>query len=761
MKRFVIIGLSIFCFLIFIPFSSYSQRDGLNDTLIQAENLFKTNEFVKAIPFYEHLDKQYPDTVYFQYKLGVCYLEKSDFHSKALQYLKKVENKNPAAPELNYFLGRAFHMNYDFDSAIDYFTKSLEEYKSKDARYKEVNRYIKNCESGMELHSNPRYVNITNIGSPINTDGVEYGPAISSSGNMLIYTYRGKSSKGGLQNGEYRDDIMISKKLENGLWSAPLSLGDKVNTEGNEASISISPDEQQLFIYKYTPENRGDIYVSKFNILSSLWSEPTRLEGKVNTEFWEGSCSLTPDGKTLYFVSTRIGGYGGKDIWKAFLQDDGTWGKVENLGPEINTEFDEDGPFLYPNGKVLFFGSNGHNSMGGMDIFQSDLSEEGYWSLPINLGYPINTVTNDIYYTISSTGRGYYSSEKKGGYGKQDIYVVDPGFVGKSIVMALVKGTVTTNGKPEGAEIFVTDAKGNEMNEIFRSSSENGNYVLTLLPGNEYNITYMAENGTEEIRKVSTMEVDSFTIMEINVDFNTYVSEKLNKAYENAIKNGDEAFKNEDYLNAIVYYSQAIGYNPDKQYPKDQIVKARELLNKKLKNGEELVINDFQDNYQGNNNARQANSDATNTANTSNVSNASSDNKDSNVSTDKKRNNDFNPGKIILTKSAINVAEDPSIHFSLQIAATLKKDKAEVIYKKFKNRGYDISIQQVTFTDAKEDWYRLRIGTYKSLDLAINEAKKLLKEPLPDAKVWIDISREDKLTTTKNPYHKTHLLNQD
>lgn len=683
----------------------------------KAENLFNSAKYEEAIPLYEKLVEKYPDTLYFKFRLGICCLYKNDKYEEALKNLKEVYEKKPDAKDINFYLGRAFHINYLFDEALKHFYMAKADSTLSDKMQKEIEWYIKYCNNGKEYFENPRHLDIQNIGAPINTDGVEYGPIISSDENTLIYTYRGEKSIGGLQKDGYHDDIMVSYRLEGDLWSKPASISRNINTDANESAIALSPDGQALFIYKFTSEDQGDIYLSI--LIGKRWTVPKKLNGDVNTSFWEGSCSLSSNGRVLYFSSKRIGGYGGKDIYKAYLMPDSTWGNVENLGPEINTERDEDGPFLYPSGTILFFVSNGHNSMGGYDIMQSNLDENGHWSAPYNLGYPINTVDNDIYYVISAQGKGYYSSAREGGYGKQDIYTVTPGIVGKKPAIAIVKGLVTVDGKGAGINIkVISETTGKEIG-TYRSNSETGKYLITLAPGDKYKIIYQPKGIAAEERELDASNLNDYKVIDEVISFNSILDKRLQELYDDAIKRADKAFSAGDYINAILFFKEALGYKPDEQYPKDKIAEAKKLLMEAMKNG------------------------------TYTASDYSSYGKNNNYTPDI---NDINKKIVIKNNAKNNKTIGNKDYYTVQIAASVYRSVADSIAQVFKKLGYDPFIQFVTFTDVNESWYRVRIGEFKTLKKASNFAKKLLKEPLPQGKVWIDLHREDDFKTEKMNY---------
>ena len=420
-----------------------------------------------------------------------------------MEYFEIVNEKEPKAADVKFFLGQAYLLNYQLDDAIAVFNEYLKQKISKEQREK-TEHFIENCNNAKILMENPREAKITNIGKPINSEYDEYVPVISADESVMIFTYRGEKSTGGKMNsslmqddyGTYFEDVFISYKDEQGNWTEPKSIGENINTMGHDAAIALSPDGQILFIYKNVSDLNGDIYFSRLE--GEDWSRPLPLPGKVNTEHWEGSASLSADGKTLYFSSNKPGGIGGKDIYRAHLKDDGTWGKVENLGIAINTKYDEDAPFIHPDGKTLFFSSKGHNSMGGYDIFISRLQDDGTFSEPENIGYPINTVDNDIYYVLNSSGkRGYYSSGKPGGIGGQDIYIVEPGMLDINPDVVMVSGYTTLDSEPVEAHIVVYDEDTKEKIMEINSSSETGKYLLNLPSDRNYLVIYSVED--EEI----------------------------------------------------------------------------------------------------------------------------------------------------------------------------------------------------------------------------------------------------------------------
>jgi len=237
----------------------------------------------------------------------------------------------------------------------------------------------------------------------------------------------------------------------------------------------------------------GNIYSTSLN--GDTWATPVKLNKNINSKHWEPSAFFSADGNTLYFTSNRPGGYGARDIYTSKRTPGGDWGKAENMGPAINTEYDEDAPFIHPDGVTFTFSSNGHKTMGGFDIFTSFNMGKGTWSEATNVGYPINTTDDDIFYVVSPNGlTAYFTSFREGGMGEKDNYMAT--FLDrKETPLTLLKGEVTNQfGKPaKDVEITVTDNETEEVVGVYHTNSKTGEYVFILTPGKNYNITYESE----------------------------------------------------------------------------------------------------------------------------------------------------------------------------------------------------------------------------------------------------------------------------
>lgn len=537
----------LLCIVLFFGFGIYAQnvefskdnfkerKDELKDALknIDEGDKYFEGEMVmwkEAIPFYKKANDFNPNNALLNYKLGACYLHSAE-KSEALHYLKKAYDLNPTvAPELNFFLGQAYHLELEFDKAITHYSKYQSHViNDPDPWYLEdLKMRIQQCYSGKEVVENPVRVFIDNLGDNINTKFNEYGAVISADESVIVFTARRDDSQGGKidpQLNEHFEDLYIAYKQENGTWSKAENLGDNVNSSDHDAVSAISADGQRFIIY-LGKKNGGDLYESI--LTGSEWSKPEPLGKNINTDAHESSAAYSPDGNAMYFVSNKDGGFGDHDIYVSYLDEKGRWGEAKNLGPIINTKYKEEGVYMHPDGKTLYFSSEGHNSMGGLDIFKSvyDATTDT-WSKPENIGYPVNTADNDVFFVISASGKhGYYTSiSNKDSKGLRDLYMIT--FLGpekpmvlnnednllaeatapiketviapvvdvKEAQLTILKGVISDflTKEPLEAEIEIVDNEANVVIATFKSNSSTGRYLVSLPAGKNYGIAVKKE----------------------------------------------------------------------------------------------------------------------------------------------------------------------------------------------------------------------------------------------------------------------------
>ncbi|MES2836616.1 MAG: hypothetical protein V4667_03755 [Bacteroidota bacterium] len=500
--------------LLFISLFGFSQTNDASKKIADADYYFNLDNFHLALPIYLQFADSLKNDASFNYKLGVCYFNSISEKDKALPFFEKslslmAEDNigKPDQPNIDFYLylGQANHLANNFETAISY----LEKYKkvlpatNTEEQLKKVNHKIEMCKSGAELIKKPQNIVVINLGAGVNSPYPDFAPVITADESTLFFTSRREGTTGGQRttDGQYYEDIYVANKIGES-WTNSSPVGDEINTIYNDGSVGVSPDGQKLLVYRDNSEG-GNVYESELQ--KGKWGKPKKLGSDINTKAWEPSAAYSPDGNTIYFVSDRKGGFGGRDIYKCIKAKDGNWSKAINLGATINTEYDEDAPFVGIDGKTLFFSSTGHNSVGGFDIFVSRLDlHTRMFQKPENLGFPVNTTDNDVFYVSSpDEKRAYISSVRPGGYGEKDIYMLI--FPEKETpALTVYTGSIVMedgSALPPGVSIVVVNMTADELPQIYRPNAVTGNYIFSLDAGKQYEISYQKE-GTE-LKKLS------------------------------------------------------------------------------------------------------------------------------------------------------------------------------------------------------------------------------------------------------------------
>jgi tetratricopeptide (TPR) repeat protein len=412
-----------FTFVFIFPIYAQENKE-LQESFLEAEYFLMNEDYSDALTYYLQLYEKLPDNANLAYCIGVCYLNIPTKKNLSVEYLETASknmsakhkegsiNETDAPYDALFELGNAYRINFKFEMAKETFAKYLETLLPDDhVNIDFIKHQIEVCDMAKDLISKPVAFTEENVGGLFNDEKDNFNPLISADGKTFAYMVSLK----------FYDAVMFSR-LVNGKWTPPLNITPELQSDGDFYISCLSADGKLLFLSKDDNET-SDIYVSSFD--GSHWSKTTKLNKNINTKYWESHAFISEDGNQLVFASDRPGGFGGLDLYLS-RKINGDWGPEVNLGPEINTEFNEDRPFLINNGKTLFFSSQGHESIGGYDIFRSDLQTNGLWSNPKNLGYPINTPDDDIFFMPVGDGKsGYYSRVREsGGFGKQDIYKI-------------------------------------------------------------------------------------------------------------------------------------------------------------------------------------------------------------------------------------------------------------------------------------------------------------------------------------------------
>ncbi len=484
------------------------------ELVIACSQMMQDNYFFHAEIVVDKLLTIKPESSNYNYRKGYLALaSRKDFIAamRHLQLAIRDTDKNydmyshreeSAAIDAYYHLAQCYHLDEQIAKAREHYQLFIDKSANKSGLVAKSELGLLQCDIAEYTLANPKTAIVKNIGSSVNTSTAEYSPVISLDGNSLYFTSRrqwedfSSDEFKDPQLNQYPEDIFVSYLDFDGEWTSPEKL-EFCNNEFNEATIAVSSDEKQIYVYK-DATGGGDIYFSDFT--GNKFAELASLDyTEVNTKFWETHCTMTPDGQTMYFVSERPGGYGGRDIYRIVRLPNGVWSKAQNMGPTINTPYDEDSPYIDVNNKTLYFGSNGPKSMGGFDIFVSFKDDEGTWSDPLNMGTPINSTGDDLFYTTTIDGlRGYLTSFRKGGYGEKDIYEIQNDYLGNYPFSTLRGSLIALNDEEVPVDMTVKllcPTCENEKNRETDLRIKNGGYFSVLERCKDYTIQYFDANG--------------------------------------------------------------------------------------------------------------------------------------------------------------------------------------------------------------------------------------------------------------------------
>ncbi|MCG8390258.1 MAG: OmpA family protein [Cytophagales bacterium] len=508
--------------------SIVTSAQDINKKIYNADKYFKIRNYEAALPLYlEGIEAGIKDPIV-QYRAALCYenAREIDQQVKSIPYFEQaIKTGMDQLPNTAYFdLGQAYHKDEQIQKALEFYEKYKATLKNDPKALATVDKALEEAMSALALMGSPRNVKILTLGPAINTEYTEYNPVVSADESVLAFTALRPNTGKTRSNEKFIEEINIAYN-SSGEWAQPGRI--EVVSNYNVGTAGLSPDGQRMLIFIGGAANTGNLYA--INKTGSEWSKPTTLGDRVNSRSLETTGSITPDGKTLYFASNRPGGYGGMDIYTSQKLESGEWGEPVNLGPVINSKHDEDAPFIHPDQWTLFFTSNGHNTMGGRDIFVTRLFNEE-WTKPENMGFPINTTANDNYFTLTADGRkAYFSSDRKGGKGGQDIYMLDMPEEEANIPLTMVKGQILDGetNKALPTTIYVIDNEsGKKLDFVYQPDPKTGNYLIILPPAKNYDMIIESEGFLP------------YTL-NINVPGQTYFYELYQRIYLKTIKQFD------------------------------------------------------------------------------------------------------------------------------------------------------------------------------------------------------------------------------
>ncbi len=453
----------------------------------KGRHYLKRHDYIRSIPFFKEATNLDPENAWYHFLLGKAQFE-GDRPTLAKDALMRAYNLDGSVHEdLPFYLSRALHSNMAFEDALIFYQSDLSRYEEGSEEYIDTEMRIAQCKNGSSVMEMTELYKVDNLGDYVNTPYPEYAATFSNDYSYMIFTSRRPrkikhQAKRRYHVLDINEEVYEAEKVE-GVWKKTKLFSRPIPKSIHDASVAISEDGKTL--YYYLARNGGDIYIS--NQEDGKWSKKESIGETINTDDYNEPHAVIADGgNMILFVSDRPDGKGLKDLYVAYKEGD-SWGEAQNI-EVLNTEYDEDGPFLSADGKTLYFASRGHNSMGGYDLFKSTRMGDS-WSKPVNLGYPINSVGDDIYYVEEQGGEGFfYSSDRPGGFGEKDIYYAYPYIPEET--STIVAGTVLdrTTMEPVEAEVRLKREGSDEVLETTQTKPD-GSYQF-LLPecGEEYTI---------------------------------------------------------------------------------------------------------------------------------------------------------------------------------------------------------------------------------------------------------------------------------
>ena len=493
---------SFFSFiLIFLSFQTliFAQRDSVRTLFLDAESWFFFEEYSEALPLYMELHEKDPGNDNFNYKIGICLLNDPYQKDMAIQYLLEAsENINPsykensvkertAPPDAIYHLGNAYLVNELLNHAIESFEEFLQVMDHDVYDEELVRAQIRSCKNAQRLKTMPVDIDLTLLDEIINTRYADIRPVISGDGNKMAF----------VTELPFYDGAFYTEKTDEG-WSYPQIITQSLGFDEDIYPVSLSYDGSEMILY-YDDDYIGNLYYSRYE--DGLWLPAVKMDEPISTKYWESHASFSKDGQSLYFTSNRKGTHGGLDIYVSERQANGNWGEPLNLGPTINSPYNEESPYISEDGQTLYFSSYGHYNMGGYDVFYSKKDKDGSWSEPVNIGYPINTTDNDLsFQPINDGNAAYYSVYSPRGVGEHDIYYMNIYSVNNPRYYYVTGTLQTEDGSIDSTQmaIYVIDTETGES-VVQTQPGQDGSFGFELKQG-IYELHFTGEGYEELIR---------------------------------------------------------------------------------------------------------------------------------------------------------------------------------------------------------------------------------------------------------------------
>jgi len=460
------------------------------DAARYAELYYLQEDYAYALKLFSPIHKKDSTNTYLAHRMGACLLMTRQDKPRAGRLLKQAVDSGREEALFHY--GYYLQLEHRFDEALETYHAAGASKKNENSQA-QLNRHIAQSTVGQKLIKAPVDVRISNLGAPINTSFKEYVPLCTQDSRTLYFTSRRPGTTSQLKdpNGEFFEDIYFAQKDSvSGKWQEPRRMPVPINSETNDATVGLSSTGNTLLFFR-TSENLtgGDLYIVRKK--DGNWQKPEKFGDGINSKHKESSACITTDGQLMIFSSNRPGGYGGMDLYVSRRLNSGYWSKSLNLGPVINGPGNEDSPYLSDDGKTLYYASDAPPGMGGYDLFKSTMGKDFVWSAPENMGYPINTADDDVFLCMYGGGKkGFFSSDRSGGIGGQDLYAVE--FVYRHKTEIIARGVMTNaEGQALKAKITLIDEDRGVVCGTYNTNEKTGKYILVINPMVNYRI--MAE----------------------------------------------------------------------------------------------------------------------------------------------------------------------------------------------------------------------------------------------------------------------------
>ena len=493
---------------ILVPhFTITAQTTDLKETFLEAESYFLFEEYKEALPLYLRIHRAEPENDNINYKIGVCFLNDPYQREKAIRYLEEASrNTDPKYKENNFkekeapleaffYLGNAYLVNNRIDEALENFNHFMEILDPDIYDVELVEEQIAACYAARDLMKKPVDLDIAPLPERINSRFTDKNPVVSGDGNRLVY----------VSELQFYDATFFSEKVD-GQWTPPRNIIPELGVDGDVYPTCLSYDGNTMIIYR-NDDFIGNLYRSTYE--DGRWTPMVKLNDHINTKYWESHGCLSRDGQALYFTSNRKGGYGGLDIYMSRRLASGEWGPPVNLGPTLNSRYNEETPFVTLNGQGIYFSSYGHYNMGGYDVFYSRRTGDTSWAQPINMGYPINTTDDNIFFhPVNNGNNAYYAMFREGGQGRHDLYYLDV-YSENNPRMYMISGSLVPEegdlSDDDRVKIYLVDRETGDTITIASPDPDRGEFSVEA-PRGIYDLLIRSETYDDLIRPLEITE---------------------------------------------------------------------------------------------------------------------------------------------------------------------------------------------------------------------------------------------------------------